>query len=130
MTTLVGYIPTPAGEAALTAAIDRAAHAGSPLIVLNIVRDSAPEDVRHATAANLEFAAQSARRAGVRDISTRTVHIGEDTDIAETLIAAAEEFNADTIVIGARREHGEHIYMLGVTTQGIVATAGINVLVV
>ncbi|MDO5645222.1 MAG: universal stress protein [Dermabacter sp.] len=129
MITAVGYIPTPAGDTALEAAIERAALNGSALHLINVVRGDRPGDLRHASDAQLADAAKRANARGVTVTHART-HVETGDQLVESLLTAVDASNAQVLVIGGRRERGRPAHMLGMTLQHIVADSPCCVLVV
>src|SRR5690348_1210842 len=100
MTIVVGYIPTPEGEAALTAAIDEAGRRGEPVRVLNVGQDDAARDDRFLDEVRVERLEERFRAAGVA-IEIQQLVRGKEP--AEEVVAVAEELQASLIVIGLRR---------------------------
>lgn len=130
MSILVAYIPTPKGEVALDAAIERAVQFDVALHLVNVVRDSVESDPRHASAEQLAYAEQTARRAGVHDVSSRTRHIEEGDEVADAIITEVEQTGADTLVLGARYGGANDPRYLGNTIQTVIADSPADVLVV
>ncbi len=130
MSILVAYIPTAKGEAALDAAIERAVQFDTALRIVNVVRDSVDSDPRHASTDQLAYAEQTARRAGVRDVDSRTRHIDEGDEIADTIIAEVQKVNATTLVLGARYGGANDPRYLGNTIQTVIADSPADVLIV
>ena len=100
MTVLIGYVPTPAGEAALEAGLAEAAAHGEDVVVLNSPRrrSTVDADLVAETAAG-ELVAR-ARAAGV----TATVDQAEHgADLLEAFTAAVARTSARLVVIGLRR---------------------------
>lgn len=130
MSILVAYIPTSEGEAALDAAIERAVQFDTALSLVNVVRDSVESDPRHASAEQLSYAEQTARRAGVRDVDSRTRHIDEGDEIADAIITEVEKTGAETLVLGARFGGAHDPRYLGNTIQTVIADSPADVLIV
>ena len=130
MSILVAYIPTPKGEAALDAAIERAVQFGTSLHLVNVVRDSVESDPRHASTEQLAFAVRTARRAGVRDVDSRTRHIDDGDEVAHAIITEIEKTGADTLVLGARFGGTDDPRYLGNTIQTVIADSPADVLIV
>jgi nucleotide-binding universal stress UspA family protein len=127
MTVLVGYLPTPEGEAAFAAALDEAGRRREELLLVNSPRGGAAISTEAASDAKIAELVDRARAAGV-DLRIRTTpHTGE---LADDLVATAETEEASIIVIGLRRRSPVGKLFLGSTAQRILLTAGRPVLAV
>lgn len=129
-TVVVGFVPKPEGEAALTAAIARVQERGGRLVVANIQRHGEvdPEWIERTRS---ELAAAQARleQAGIE----HTVHHGEadaEADAADDLVQVARDEGAELIVIGIRRRTATGKLILGSQAQRILLDAPCPVLVV
>jgi nucleotide-binding universal stress UspA family protein len=128
MTIVVGYLATPEGRAALDAAVAEAQRRSTGLLL--VVSD-------RGAGASPEVAAEHARALdGVRaDLDGRGLpydirEMPQGRDVAEDLIAAAEESDAALIVIGLRRRSPVGKLILGVNAQRILLDAPCPVLAV
>ncbi|MFC7535647.1 universal stress protein [Actinoplanes sp. GCM10030250] len=127
MTVLVGYLPTPEGEAAFEAAVDEARRRREPLLLVNSPRNGAPISVEAVDEDKIADLTTRAEQAGI-ELRLRTApHTGE---LADLLIETSEEENASVIVIGLRRRSAVGKLFLGSTAQRILLTAGRPVLAV
>ncbi len=126
MTILVGYVPTEAGSAAMTAAVAEAKLRGVALCVLN-------------TAAGQNFAAETyadeqqidAVRAGIEEAGIEvTFRQPLDADPADALLDAAAELSAQLLVIGLRRRSPVAKLIMGSTAQRVLLEAPCPVLAV
>lgn len=127
MTVLVGYLPTPEGEAAFTAAVTEAQRRTEPLLLVNSPRGSAPISAEAADERKVADLTERARQAGV-DLQLHTApHTGE---LADHLLRTAEEATASVIVIGLRRRSPVGKLFLGSTAQRILLDANQPVLAV
>lgn len=128
MTIIVGYLATPEGQEALRAATQEARLRDARLMVVVsertsrmsqeqvAQRESEVEDVRaELTAAGLDFEIRV---------------MGESSDVADDLVAAAEETSARLIVIGLRRRSPVGKLILGSNAQRILLDAPCPVLAV
>ena len=88
MKILVGYVPTPEGEAALEAAAAEAALRGASVLLLNTSRGDAYIDSRYANEEELDAAEARLRERGVEVTIQQAVGTG---DVATELLRAAEE---------------------------------------
>jgi nucleotide-binding universal stress UspA family protein len=127
MTVLVGYLPTPEGEAAFTAAVTEAQRRAEPLLLVNSPRGGAPVSADAADQRRLADLTDRARQAGVELRLHTAAHTGE---LADHLLSAAEEARASVIVIGLRRRSPVGKLFLGSTAQRILLATGRPVLAV
>lgn len=123
VTIVVGYLPTAEGNAALEAAIVEAARRQSRLLVLFSQRKGD------------DFAVIEEKLDSVRDRLDEArlgydVRISESGDVADGLIDAAEEVDAELIVIGLRRRSPVGKLILGSNAQRILLDAPTPVLAV
>ena len=100
MTIVVGYVPTPEGEAALTAAISEAQLREEPLHIVNSSRGDSLSDPRYASEDSLD--ALRARLDGT-GIAYEVKQFVRGHDASEELVAEADRLKASLIVIGLRR---------------------------
>jgi nucleotide-binding universal stress UspA family protein len=128
MTIVVGYLATPEGRAALDAAVAEAQRRSTGLLL--VVSD-------RGTGASPEAAADHTRALdAVRgELDTQGLpydlrEMPQGRDVAEDLIAAAEESDAALIVIGLRRRSPVGKLILGVNAQRILLDAPCPVLAV
>lgn len=120
---VVGYVPKAEGRAALRRAAEEAKLRGLPLVVINSVRTE--------TDAGVDTELDSVRRqlesAG---ITAEVRQLARGLDVADDLIAVAEETGADFIVIGLRRRSPVGKLILGSNAQRILLDAPCPVLAV
>jgi nucleotide-binding universal stress UspA family protein len=129
MSIVVGYVPTKEGRAALSRAAEEARLRGRKLIVVNSHRGGREFDGDEARRFDelLETLEKSLDEQGVAH-EVRTLVRGNDP--SEDLIAAAEESDADFIVIGLRRRTPVGKLILGSNAQRILLDASCPVLAV
>jgi nucleotide-binding universal stress UspA family protein len=127
MTILVGYVPSPEGEAALRAAIDEARRRGEKLLVVNTTRGDAYVDPRFAQEPDLSHVREELAALGV-DFDIRQV-LGA-RDAAEEIIDLAEQTDASLVVIGLRRRSAVGKLIMGSAAQQILLGVGCPVLAV
>jgi nucleotide-binding universal stress UspA family protein len=128
-TVVVGYVPKPEGEAALSKAIDEAKLRGTKLVVVNSHRGGQEFDAAAARKAEAEMDAVRARldESGVTYDLRQLVRGFEP---AEDLISIAEANSAELIVIGLRRRSPVGKLILGSNAQRILLDAHCAVLAV
>ncbi|MGI5375197.1 universal stress protein [Streptomyces sp. CA-251387] len=127
MTILVGYVPSPEGEAALRAGIDEARRRGEKLLVVNTSRGDAIVDPRFAQEPDLTHVRQDLAALGI-DFDIRQV-LGA-RDAAEEIIDLAEQTDASLVVIGLRRRSAVGKLIMGSAAQQILLGVGCPVLAV
>ena len=125
MTVVVGYIPTPEGEAALTAAIAEGARRGEPVRVLNVGKPDAVADDRFLDEAAVNRLDARFRAAGVA-IEIQQLVRGREP--AEEIVAAARELGASVVVIGLRRRTPTGKLLFGSQAQRVLLDADCPVL--
>jgi nucleotide-binding universal stress UspA family protein len=129
MTTVVlGYVPKPEGEAALTAAISESKLRKADIVVVNAHR-ARPGDGAWEQRMSVELEELRARIAGEGlSVDIRTPQ--SELDPADDLISVADEVGADLIVIGLRRRTPVGKLILGSSAQRILLDAHCPVLAV
>ncbi|WP_031476081.1 universal stress protein [Streptomyces bicolor] len=127
MTILVGYVPSPEGEAALRAAVDEARRRDEKLLVVNTSRGDAIVDPRFAQEPDLTHVREDLADVGV-DFDIRQV-LGA-RDAAEEIIDLAEQTDASLVVIGLRRRSAVGKLIMGSAAQQILLGVGCPVLAV
>lgn len=127
MTILVGYVPSPEGEAALRAAIGEARRRDEKLLVVNTSRGDAIVDPRFAQEPDLSHVREDLAALGV-DFDIRQV-LGA-RDAAEEIIDLAETTDASLVVIGLRRRSAVGKLIMGSAAQQILLGVGCPVLAV
>lgn len=127
MTILVGYLPTPEGDAAVEAGLREGALRSERVVIVNSPRRGAPVDEHKidddASAALLA----RARAAGVDAEVRQPLH---DDDLAETFENLVEETGGTLIVIGLRHRSLVGKFILGSEAQRILMEASVPVLTV
>jgi nucleotide-binding universal stress UspA family protein len=127
MTIVVGYVPTPEGEAALGAAIAEARLREQPLHVINSSRGDTYVDDRFASQAALTEVR------GRLDDSGIVYEIEQEVrgrEAAEEVVDAAARLNASLLVIGMRRRSPTGKLITGSSAQRILLDAPCPVLAV
>lgn len=127
MSILVGYVPTPVGEAAARAAIAEAKLRGEKLFVVNSVREGALVDKAVASDADLERITAAASDAGVESSVLQSTHTD---DLADEVLTLAEVHDVSLIVIGLRQRSQVGKFIMGSHAQRILLQADRPVLAV
>lgn len=127
MPVVVGYIPTPEGRAALTAAEEEARRRRTSLVIVHSSRGGAEEDAEQVLAVRNALEAIEHRLAG-EDISVDIRDLALGREPVDDLLAVAGEVQADLIVIGLRRRSPVGKLILGSNSQHILLTADCPVL--
>lgn len=125
MAIVVGYISTPEGEAALEAAVVEARRRDTRLVVV-MSRRSRPED--HAVVeAEVDHVRDTLDET---DLAYDVRRTGRSNDVVEDIVGAAEELDAELVVIGLRRRSPVGKLFLGSNAQRILLDAPCPVLAV
>jgi nucleotide-binding universal stress UspA family protein len=128
-TIIVGYVPKPEGRAAIFRAAAEAKLRNSKMIVVNSAKDGREFDT--AESVRLEQAMAAIREElEARGIGFELRQLVRGMDVAEDLIAVAEETGAEMIVIGLRRRSPVGKLILGSNAQTILLDAPCPVLAV
>jgi nucleotide-binding universal stress UspA family protein len=127
MSIVVGFVPTPAGEAALRAGIAEARLRNEDLLIVNSAREGALVDKSVAPEELLEQAARRATEAGVR---ASVIQPPYQHDLADEFLDVARDANASLIVIGLRHRTQVGKFILGSHAQRILMQADRPVLAV
>jgi nucleotide-binding universal stress UspA family protein len=128
-TVVVGYVPKPEGEAALTKAIEEAKLRGTKLVVVNSHRGGQDFDAEAARRAENEMEAVEKKLAAA-GIEHDLRQLVRGFEPAEDLISIAEANDAELIVIGLRRRSPVGKLILGSNAQRILLDAHCPVLAV
>jgi nucleotide-binding universal stress UspA family protein len=127
MSILVGYVPTPVGEAAVSAAIEEATLRNQELLIVNSQREGALTDASVASDADIDRVSETARDAGVTVSVLRPTH---RDDLTEAILDLAEEHDVALIVIGLRQRSQVGKFIMGSHAQRILLQAERPVLAV
>ena len=128
MSVVVGYLATVEGRQGLEAAVVEAARRGTGLVVVVTEKGGTPApDAVEERDLELEVLRRTAEGEGVT-VDVRI--LGEKRDVAEDLIAVAEEVDAEVIVIGLRRRSPVGKLILGSNAQKILLGSPCPVLAV
>jgi len=119
VTVVVGYIPDQYGEAALAAGIEEAERRSTDLVVVNATKGDALVDRRYVGEAGI--AELEERLAGLSVASRVRQAMG--ADVAEEILAAAAETDADVIVVGLRHRTPVGKLIMGSVAQQVLLDA-------
>ncbi|WP_336203986.1 universal stress protein [Nonomuraea sp. LPB2021202275-12-8] len=125
MTILVGYLPTPEGEAAVDAGLREGALRRERVIIVNSPRRGAVVDEHKIDDAASAALLERARAAGVDAEVRQPLH---DDDLFQTFEDLVEETGAGLIVIGLRHRSLVGKFILGSEAQRILMEARVPVL--
>jgi nucleotide-binding universal stress UspA family protein len=126
MTIVVGYVPTEAGSAAMTAAVAEAKLRGADLCVLNsATRQNFAADT-YADEKQVDAVREGIEAAGVSVTFRQPV----DAEPADAILAAAADTDAQLVVIGLRRRSPVAKLIMGSTAQRVLLEATCPVLAV
>lgn len=120
MAIIVGYTPTPEGEAALQHAVTEAHAHGEDLVVVNV---SAHRDPDEKTFATEEELAHVDSVLNASDVSFTVRQLVRGKDPAEEILALSVEIHASMIVIGLRHRTPVGKLLLGSNSQQILLDA-------
>ncbi|GAA1904784.1 universal stress protein [Nocardioides lentus] len=127
MTILIGYLPTPEGEAALDAGLAEAALRGEGVVILNSPRRGAPVDGSLVDSSVADGLVARAAGAGVTASVDQAEH---GSDLVDTFVTLAEKHTASLAVIGLRRRSPVGKLVMGSNAQRLLLDLPIPVLAV
>ena len=125
MTVLVGFVPNPIGEAALTAAVAEARRRGEALLVVNMSRDDVLVDAHRAGVEQLE---RVRRDLADLDLDFEVRQVEHGSDASDVLLEIAEHEDVSVIVIGLRHRSPVGKLLMGSAAQRILLDATCPVL--
>ncbi len=126
-TIVVGYVPTPEGLAAVEYAVDEAQRGSGRLVIVNSGVRGYDSDPAFATAGDLDALAARLSSLGIEhEIRQSTQAISP----AEEILQAADDVDADLIVIGLRRRSPVGKLFLGSSSQQVILDAACPVVAV
>ena len=127
MTILIGFVPTPAGEAAFAAGLAEAARSGEDVVILNSPRRGATVD------ANLigeGSGKELLAKASAQGVAARVDQAEHGSDIVETFEALIKRTDARMVVLGLRRRSPVGKLVLGSDAQRLLLELEVPVLAV
>lgn len=126
---VVGFVPTPEGQAALRRGIDEARLRGSPLVVVTSRRGGRGYDDEDATADEQALADVRTELAD-QGLEHDVRHVVRGREPAEDLLEVAAEVGATLLVIGMRKRTPVGKLLIGSNAQRILLEAEMPVLAV
>ena len=127
MTILIGFVPTPAGEAALTAGLAEAARSGEDVVILNSPRRGATVD---ADLIGDDVAQELLAKAAAQGVTARIDQADHGSDIVATFEALVERHDARMVVLGLRRRSPVGKLVLGSDAQRLLIELEVPILAV
>jgi len=125
MTIVVGYAPTPEGEAALTRAGEEARLRGESLLVVSSTRGESGMGPTYPQTSALSRLVADIKGEGVEvDVQ----HKEGAGDPADAILAAADEAAASLVVVGLKKRSALGKLVLGSTAQTVMLRARCSVL--
>jgi nucleotide-binding universal stress UspA family protein len=127
MTVLIGYVPTPVGEAALAAGLAEAAAHGEDAVILNSPRRGSTVDSK---LVGDEGAARLVAEAAGLGVTATLDHADHGADIVDAFTSAVETHGARLVVIGLRRRSPVGKLVMGSDAQRLLLELDTPVLAV
>jgi len=125
MTIVVGYIPSPEGEAALERAIVEASRNDAKLVVVNSSKGDQLVDDRLIDAKQFH---ELEARLGAAGINFWIERRSQGADAADQILQVAQAQRAELIVIGLRKRSAMGKFLMGSNAQRILLQAECPVL--
>ena len=127
MTILIGFVSTPAGEAALAAGLAEAARSGEDVVILNSPRRGATVD---AHLIGDDAAEDIIAKASALGVTARVDHADHGSDIVDTFEELVKRTDARMVVLGLRRRSPVGKFLLGSDVQRLLLQLEVPVLAV
>lgn len=128
MTVVVGYVPDPTGFLAVTEAVQQARWRKTDVVIVNVIDEAGFAKPTAADEKELDALANRLTADGVR-YSIR--HVNQDSlHASDEILRAAEDVEADLVVVGLRRRSPVGKALLGSNAQRIIMGATCPVLAV
>ena len=127
MTILIGYVPTPLGEAAFEHGIEEAASRGDDVVVLNSPRRGSTVD---AHLVDDEGADRLVARAKAAGVEARVDNADHGSDLVEAFQSMLTRTGARLVVIGLRRRSPVGKLVMGSDAQRLLLELDVPVLAV
>ena len=131
MSVIIGYSPSPQGEAALRAGLREARLLSSPVLVASHAYHDPEHGITTATESFVQQALREAAAASGEQVpATVEVEVGEGRDVGEFLLEVAHRPAARLLVIGLRRKSPIGKLNLGASARRVVLGSPCPVLAV
>jgi nucleotide-binding universal stress UspA family protein len=127
MTILIGYVPTPVGEAALAAGLAEAASTGDDVVILNSPRRGSTVD---ADLVDDDAGGRLLQRAAEAGVTARIDQTDHGDDIVEAFQRLAERTGARLVVLGLRRRTPMGKLLMGSDAQRLLLELDVPILAV
>jgi nucleotide-binding universal stress UspA family protein len=127
MTIVIGYVPTPVGEAALQAGIAEAAVHGDHVVILNSPRRGSTVD---ANLVGPDAEARMLAAAADQGVTASVDHADHGSDIVDAFSTVVERTGARLVVIGLRRRSPVGKLVMGSDAQRLLLELDAPVLAV
>jgi nucleotide-binding universal stress UspA family protein len=127
LTIVIGYIPTPVGDAALEAGLAEAASSGDDVVILNSPRRGSTVD---ADLVDDSAGAQLLRRAAAAGVTATVDQTDHGDDIVDTFERLVERTGARLVVIGLRRRTPMGKLLMGSDAQRLLLELDVPILAV
>lgn len=127
MTIVIGYVPTPVGDAALDAGLAEAAAHGDDVVILNSPRRRSTVD---GDLINETAAADLVARASEAGVTATVDHADHGDDLVETFRTVVERTSARMVVIGLRRRSPVGKLVTGSDAQRLLLDLDVPILAV
>ena len=125
MKIVIGYTPSPEGEAALTCAILEASAHGADLLVINASHGDRYVDPHFASDDQLDTVRRQLDDSG---LNYELKQLVRGLDASEELVNATKPDDVEMVVIGLRHRTAVGKFLLGSTSQQIILNADCPVL--
>jgi nucleotide-binding universal stress UspA family protein len=126
-TIVIGYVPSPVGEAALEAGLAEAAARGDDVVILNSPRRRSTVDAELIDTATAD---ELVARATALGVTARVDQSDHGDDIVETFARVASAAGARLVVIGMRRRSPVGKLMTGSDAQRLLLELDVPILAV
>lgn len=125
MTIVVGYVPTPEGEAVLARAGEEARLRSEDLLVVSSKRGESNISPVYTPTSALALLTADLKAAGV---GVEVSHLGKTNDPADAILDAIDEVGASLVVVGLKKRSAVGKLMLGSTAQTVLLKSSCSVL--
>ena len=127
MTVLIGYVPTPSGEAAVEAGIAEAAAHSDDVVILNSPRRGSTVD---ANLVGEDVGSRLVAAAAAHGVAAQIDHTDHGADVVDAFMSALERTSARLVVVGLRPRSPVGKFMMGSAAQRLLLELDAPVLAV